>query len=105
MPEGGSSVSDQVAAILTAAETTAEQLRDEAEQRLRSRIAEADRAAENRIKAAEEEASEIVRAAHEEAVQVTRDTVARAQAEADRIRMEADEIKAKATGEAQAIVA
>jgi vacuolar-type H+-ATPase subunit H len=105
MPEGGRSVSDQVAAILAAAEQTAEQLRVEAEERLRARIAEADRAAENRVTAAEEEAAEIVRAAHDEATRAARDTVARAQAEADRIRMEAGEAKEKATSEALEIVA
>lgn len=105
MPEAGSSVSDQVAAILTAAEQTAEQLRAEAEERLKSRIAEADRAAENRVAAAEEEAAEIVRTARDEATRVARDTVARAQAEADRIRMEASEAKEKATSEALEIVA
>jgi vacuolar-type H+-ATPase subunit H len=105
MSEAGSSVSDQVAAILAAAEQTAEQLRAEAEARLKSRIAEADRAAENRVSAAEEEAAEIVRVAHDEATQVARDTVARAQAEADRIRMEAGEAREKATSEALEIVA
>jgi vacuolar-type H+-ATPase subunit H len=105
MPQAGSSVSDQVAAILAAAEQTAEQLRAEAEARLKSRIAEADRAAENRVSAAEEEAAEIVRVAHDEATRVARDTVARAQAEADRIRMEASDAKEKATSEALEIVA
>jgi vacuolar-type H+-ATPase subunit H len=105
MSEAGSSVSDQVAAILAAAEQTAEQLRAEAEARLESRIAEADRAAENRVSAAEEEAAEIVRVAHDEATSVARDTVARAQAEADRIRMEAGEAREKATSEALEIVA
>src|ERR1700744_3135663 len=104
MSEGGSSVSDQVAAILTAAETTAEQVRAEAEERLRARTAEADRAAENRIKAAEEEAGGIVRAAHDDATRIARDTGARAQAEADRIRMDAEEIKTKATGEVLEVV-
>jgi len=105
MPEPGSSISDQVAAILAAAEQTAEQLRAEAEERLRARIAEADRAAENRVAAAEEEAAEIVRVAQEDANRVARDTVARAQAEADRIRMEAGEAREKATSEALEIVA
>jgi vacuolar-type H+-ATPase subunit H len=105
MPEAVSSISDQVAAILAAAEQTAAQLRAEAEERLKARIAEADRAAENRVSAAEEEAAEIVRAAHEEATRIARDTVARAQAEADRIRMEASEAKEKATSEALEIVA
>src|SRR3984957_12913912 len=105
MPESGSSVSEQVAAILTAAEQTAAQLRAEAEVRLKARIAEADRAADNRVKAAEEEAAEIVRVAHDEATRVARDTVARAQAEADRIRMEASDAKEKATSEALEIVA
>jgi vacuolar-type H+-ATPase subunit H len=105
MAQSGNSVSAQVAAILAAAEETAQQLRAEAEERLRARIAEADRAAENRVRAAEEEAAEIVRAARDEATGVARDTVARAQAEADRIRMEAIEAREKATSEALEIVA
>lgn len=105
MADNGTSVSDQVAAIIAAAEQTAAELRDEAEARLRARIDEANRAAENRVKAAEDEAAEIVRAAHEDASRIGRDAVARAQSEADRIRMQAEEIKTTATGEALAVVA
>jgi hypothetical protein len=72
-----SDVSDQVAAILAAAEHTAEALRKQAEERASERIAEADRAAGHRIAAAradaaelrqsaEAEADAIVRAAHDE---------------------------------------
>jgi vacuolar-type H+-ATPase subunit H len=101
----GNSVSDQVAAILRAAEESAEQIRQEAETRLRARIAEADRAAENRVKAAEDEAAEIIRGARGDAENIRKDAVARAQSEADRVRMEADELKENATSEALAIVA
>ncbi|MHB8235398.1 MAG: hypothetical protein ACYDHT_12165, partial [Solirubrobacteraceae bacterium] len=45
----------RVAGIVQAAERTADQLREQAEDRARERIAEADRAAANRARAAEEE--------------------------------------------------
>ncbi len=67
----------RVGEIIGAAEDAAVKIRQEAEQRLRARIAEADRAAANRVKAAEEEAAEIVRAAHDDAVNAGRDAIAR----------------------------
>ena len=57
--------------ILTAAEQSAEQIRQEAERRMRERIAEGDRAARNRIEAAEAEALEILANAQEEAGKMT----------------------------------
>ena len=51
---------DQIASVLEAAQSAADQLRLEAEGRVRSRIAEGERAAELRVSAAEEEAAEIL---------------------------------------------
>jgi hypothetical protein len=62
-----SGAADQVASIIRAAETTAELMRADAEERVRDRIAEGDRAASYRIRAAEEEAQEIIGAARAEA--------------------------------------
>lgn len=64
------SAADQVASILTAAEAAADQLRAEAETRVRERVAEGDRAADYRIHAAEQEAAEILAAARAEADQL-----------------------------------
>jgi vacuolar-type H+-ATPase subunit H len=85
---------DQVGSILSAAETAAEQIRREAELRVRERIAEAQRAADYRVQAAEDEAA---------------DLLADAQKESDRIRREgreaAEQAKTSATSEALTIVA
>jgi vacuolar-type H+-ATPase subunit H len=123
MSDHGASVHQRVAEIIAAAERTAEELRDEAESRVRARIAEGERAAQNRVKAAEDEATDLVKwakeeaersrsSAREEAARVVaeaegqaRDIVAQAQAAADRILMEASEAKTAATGEALAIIA
>jgi len=66
-------VSERVAAIIAAAEQTAEGLRKEAEERARERIAEADRAAEHRIRAAEDQAAEIRDAAEARAHEIVRE--------------------------------
>ena len=79
--------------ILTAAEESADRIRDEAESRMRERIAEGDRAAKNRIEAAEAEALEIL---------------ANAQAEAEKViaaaREEARAHVAEATGSAREVL-
>jgi cell division septum initiation protein DivIVA len=59
--------SARVGEIIAAAEQAAEDLRLDAERRLRERVAEGDRAAANRVKAAEAEALEILAAAQEQA--------------------------------------
>ena len=91
-----SAAAEQVASVLQAAEQAAAQLRLEAEERLRSRIAEGDRAAELRVSAAEEEATEILAAARDEAKRIVSEAsskglevIGRAQSEADRLRAEA----------------
>ncbi len=86
--------SARVAAIIEAAEATADHLRAETEARVRERIAEGTRAADNRVRAAEEESRDILVEARVEAARV-RDE---AEAEAERVRSEA-------TSEALAIVA
>lgn len=82
-----------VAGILAAAEQSAEQIRRDAEGRMRERIAEGDRAAKHRIDAAEAEALEIL---------------ANAQIEADKItqaaRDEARGIVAEASGSAREVL-
>jgi cell division septum initiation protein DivIVA len=118
-----SGVDQRVAAILSAAEDAAEEIRRKAEQAMQERIAEGVRAAEHRVRAAEDEAAEIVAAARQDAARVReaaemdarrvveeatsrgRDEVARAHAEADRVRMEAGEAREQATGEALAVIA
>jgi len=79
--------------ILVAAEESADRIRDEAEQRMRDRIAEGDRAAQNRIEAAEAEALEIL---------------ANAQVEADKIlagaREEAKQLVDEASGSAREVL-
>jgi vacuolar-type H+-ATPase subunit H len=87
---GAAHAADRVAAIVAAAEETAERLRIEAETRMRERIAEGDRAADYRVAAAEAEALDAINAAHQEAA---------------RIRGEAEEIKTTAASEALTIVA
>jgi cell division septum initiation protein DivIVA len=79
--------SARVAEIIAAAEQAADELRQEAEQRLRDRIAEADRAAEQRVQAAEAEALEVLGAAQEQADKIVDEGRAKAReivAEADR---------------------
>ena len=66
-------VSEQVAAIIAAAEQTAQALSEQAERRARERIAEADRAAEHRLKAAEADAQEIRRTAEARAEDIVRE--------------------------------
>jgi hypothetical protein len=122
-PPGATAAARQVASIVGAAEQSAERMRVQAEERVRSRIAEGERAAQNRITAAEEEATDIVKWAQEEAArlreagrvdaeQAVADAtgealtiVARAQETADRLRAEAEQAKTAATGEALTIVA
>jgi vacuolar-type H+-ATPase subunit H len=91
---GARTSADRVASILAAAEQTAEQVRLEAEEKLKARVAEGDRAAQYRIDAAEEEASELV---------------AEARAEADRVLREAreldEQVRTTATSEALSIIA
>jgi cell division septum initiation protein DivIVA len=64
--------SEQVAAIVGAAERTAEQLREQAERLARERIAEADRAAQQRVSAAVTEAAEITTEARQQAEDILR---------------------------------
>jgi vacuolar-type H+-ATPase subunit H len=89
-----SSPHEHVGSIISAAEATADRITDEAERRVRERIAEGQRAADNRVRAAEEEAAEIL---------------ASARIEADRLRRsgqeEAEQAKTSATSEALTIVA
>jgi cell division septum initiation protein DivIVA len=59
--------SARVAEIIEAAERAADQLLDQAEERMRARIAEGERAADNRVQAAEAEALEVLAAAQEQA--------------------------------------
>lgn len=87
---GSRAAADQVAAIIAAAEETAEQIRLEAERRLRERIAEGERAGQMRVDAAEEEAAEIVKQAQEQAT---------------RLREEGEQAKTAATSEALTIAA
>ncbi len=91
-----STAAEQVASVLQAAEQTAEQLRLEAEERLRGRIDEGERAAELRVSAAEEEAAEILAAAREK----TSTSVASAREEASRILAKAREDAARLRDEA-----
>ena len=88
---------EHVASVLEAAEQAAEQLRVEAEERLRSRIEEGERAAEMRVSAAEEEAAEIVAAAREE----TSTSIASAREEGSRILAQAREEAARLRDEAE----
>ena len=83
-----SGTSDRVAEILTAAEGAAERLRQEAETRMRARIAEGDRAADARVQAAEAEALEVMAAAQEEAERI----IEEAKVEARRIVAEANDV-------------
>ena len=85
--------SERVAEILEAAEDSADRIRQDAERRMRERIAEGERAAQHRIEAAEAEALEIL---------------ANAQVEADKItsaaRDEARAIVAEASGSAREVL-
>lgn len=81
---------------------------DQAEERVRSRIAEGERAAENRVRAAEEEATEILAEARAEAEKAKSDAtgealaiVARAQENADTVLNQAQADAAKASREAE----
>ena len=93
-PRPGPSAADRVAAIISAAEDTADEVLRDAEARMKARIAEGERAAQYRIVAAEEEAQELV---------------ANAQSESDRLAREGHErdeaARTTATGEALAIMA
>jgi len=91
---GAALAAERVAAIVAAAEETAERLRRETEARASERIAEAQRAADNRVQAAEEEADEIVRMAQAEAARLREEG-----------RTEAEAAKTAATSEALAVVA
>jgi len=96
--------SSRVAEILTAAERAAESLRQEAEQRMRERIAEGERAAANRIAAAEAEALEIVAAAQEEAEKVRAAAEETAKKTRDDARVEARQIVGEASGSAREVL-
>jgi cell division septum initiation protein DivIVA len=93
----GETAAEKVASIIDAAQTAADQLREDTEARVRARIAEADRGAENRVGAAEEEASEILSAARAEAKKLRTD----AKAEADRLVSEATTKALEVAGRAQ----
>jgi cell division septum initiation protein DivIVA len=86
------SASAHVAEILAAAEQAAEDLRLEAEQRMRARIAEGDRAASNRVQAAEAEALEILAAAQEQADKMVSEAKRQAAEVTDDARRQAREV-------------
>src|ERR1700686_1029830 len=75
-PMASEETSRRVERILAAAERTAAELREHAEERVRERIAEAERAAANRVQAAEEEAHEILHAAQTQAESARNDALA-----------------------------
>ena len=104
-----------VADIVEAAERAVAEMRADAEQRARERIAEGDRAAQARVEAAEAEARELLAAAHAESGQRRSEAeskaleiVARAQQEADSARQQAEtaatEARAKAEDDAHELV-
>jgi cell division septum initiation protein DivIVA len=66
-------VSEQVGAIVAAAERTAEELRAQADRLARKRTAEADRAAQERVSAAVTEAAEITTEARQQAEEILRE--------------------------------
>ena len=88
------SAADRVASILVAAETTADEVRQEAEIRVRARIAEGERAGQNRVDAAEAEATELIAGARSEAQRLAREARERDEA-----------ARTTATREALAIIA
>ena len=80
-PRAAAAASARIAGILAAAERSADEIRETAEQRADARIAEADRAAELRVRAADDEAADVIAeaeatarariaAAHEEVRQI-----------------------------------
>ncbi len=95
---------DRVQSIIAAAEEAAEQLRDEAEERLNARIAEGERAASYRVAAAEDEAREILELARAEAERLTRAAHEQAEQERTTATGEALSVVAKATEEAQTLI-
>jgi vacuolar-type H+-ATPase subunit H len=95
---------ERVAAIITAAEETAERMRLETEERVTARIAEAQRAADNRVNAAEEEASEALRLAQAEAARLRSEGQAEAEATTTAATNEALAIVARADESASQIV-
>ena len=84
--------SDRVGEILAAAEQAAEDVRLEAEHRMRQRIAEGDRAAANRVQAAEAEALEILAAAQEQADKLLTEARQQAQELTEDARRQAREV-------------
>ncbi|MDO8213988.1 hypothetical protein [Conexibacter sp. CPCC 206217] len=94
---------NRVAAIISAAEDTATKLREDAEQKMRERIAEGRRAADFRVAAAEEEAAEIIA----EARRIAERLIGEARGEIARMKTmagaEAGEIRARAEHEAREI--
>ena len=94
----------RVGEILTAAETTAETIRRDAEARMRQRIAEADRAADNRIAAAEAEALEVLANAQDEAQKVREAAEQFAKETRDAARVEARQIVNEASGSAREVL-
>jgi len=101
----GSAAADSVASILSAAETAAEQMRAEAESRVRDRIAEGARAADFRVQAAEEEAAEILADARSESERVLREARERDEESKTTVTSEALTIIAKAQENADETVA
>ncbi len=117
----------QVGQILEAAQRAAEELRADAEARVRARIAEGDRAAGFRVEAAESEAAEIIataraeaarltaeaaglrRSAEEERTRLVAEALERTQAETERVRAEAEayaaELRTGAVEEARSTTA
>jgi vacuolar-type H+-ATPase subunit H len=89
--------SARVAEIIEAAERAADQILDQAEERLRARIAEADRAADNRVQAAEAEALEVLANAQEQAEKLIADAHQQAADAREEARREAREIVGEAS--------
>lgn len=94
----------RVGEILAAAEQAAEGLRQDAERRLRERVAEGDRAAQNRIAAAEAEALEIMANAQDEAQRIRDEAEAFAKQTRDAARVEARQIVNEASGSAREVL-
>lgn len=96
--------SARVAEILDAAEQAAEDLRQEAERRMRERIAEGDRAAQNRIAAAEAEALEVLAAAQEHADRIVGEAGRQADELREAARRDAGEIVSQASASARDVL-
>jgi hypothetical protein len=101
-PRPGPSAADRVAAIISAAEDTADEVLRDAEARMKARIAEGERAAQYRIVAAEDEAQELVATAQSEADRLAREGRERDEAALTTATNEALAIMARAQQEADA---